>query len=452
MNSQPVQSGETIPTSQQPTLARELGLFDATAITAGTIIGSGIFLVPTAVAAQLASPAMVFLVWVVGGALSLFGALSLAEMAAAFPGAGGIYVYLREAYGSPVGFLYGWALLLMIHSGSIATLAVAFGIYTAQFFPLTVAGQKGVAVFCVLLLTGVNCLGVRAGKWVQNIFTVAKVGGLAAMTVLIFTRPGSLGGLKQGFWPQAPLAPAWMQFGVALVAVLWAYEGWHVVSFAAGEFKQPTRDLPRSLLIGVLIITVAYLLANASYYAVLTGEEIKQTDRVAAAAVTRVVGTTTAGFISVLILVSIFGAMNGMVLTGPRVYYAMAQDGVFFPAFARLSARYRTPTLAIVMQGAWAAGLSLLGTFQQLFTYVIFTAWIFYGAAVAAVVVLRLKQPGLPRPFRVPGFPWLPVIFSVAAVGITVSTIVSDPRHAVLGIALILAGLPVYALFRRQAG
>lgn len=447
-----MKTGQATPTALQPTLARELGLFDATAITVGTIIGSGIFLVPTAVAAQLASPAMVLLVWVAGGVLSLFGALSLAEMAAAFPGAGGLYVYLRQAYGSPVGFLYGWTLLFMIHSGSIATLAVAFGIYTAQFYPLTSVGQKGVAVVCVLLLTGVNCLGVRAGKWVQNIFTVAKVGGLAAMTFLIFVRPKPLAGLTQGFWPQAPLAPAWTQFGVALVAVLWAYEGWHVVSFAAGEIKRPARVLPRSLLYGILIITLAYLLANSSYYAVLTGEEIQQTDRVAAAAITRVLGTTAAGFISLLILVSIFGAMNGMILTGPRVYYAMAQDGLFFSAFARLNARYRTPILAILVQGAWAAGLSLLGTFQQLFTYVIFTAWIFYGAAVAAVVVLRRRQPELVRPFRVPGFPWLPAIFCAAAVGITLSTVVADPRHALLGIVLILVGLPVYALFRRQAG
>lgn len=443
---------ETTSAALQPTLARELGLFDATTITVGTIIGSGIFLVPTAIAAQLASPAMVLLVWVVGGVLTLFGALSLAEMAAAFPGAGGLYVYLRQAYGSAAGFLYGWALLFMIHSGSIATLAVAFGIYTAQFFPLTSAGQKGVAVFCVLLLTGVNCLGVRAGKWVQNIFTVAKVGGLATMTFLIFARPASLGGLRQSFWPQAPFAPAWIQFGVALVAVLWAYEGWHVVSFTAGEIKRPAYALPRSLLYGSLIVTLAYLLANTSYYAVLTGGEIQQTDRVAAAAITRVLGTKTAGFISLLILVSIFGAMNGMILTGPRVYYAMAQDGLFFSAFARLNARYRTPTLAVLVQGAWAAGLSLLGTFQQLFTYVIFTAWIFYGAAVAAVVVLRRKQPELARPFCVPGFPWLPIIFSVAAVGITVSTVVADPHHTLLGIGLILVGLPVYALFRRQTG
>jgi APA family basic amino acid/polyamine antiporter len=223
------------------------------------------------------------------------------------------------------------------------------------------------------------------------------------------------------------------------------------VSFAAGEIKQPTRDLPRSLFHGTLIITGSSLLANAAYYSVLSGAEIRQGDTVAATAMSQAFGPIASGFVSLLILVSIFGAMNGMVLTGPRVYYAMAKEGLFFNAFSQLNARYRTPIVAIVVQGVWASLLTLLGTFQELFTYVIFTAWIFYGLTVAGVIVLRRKQPALERPFRVPAFPWLPAFFCLAAFGITVSTIVADPHHALLGIAVILAGLPVYALFRRRA-
>lgn len=391
------------------------------------------------------------LVWVVGGALSLFGALSLAELAAAFPRAGGIYVYLRHAYGRAAGFLYGWGLLTMIHSGSIATLAVAFGLYLSQLIPLHSTAQKAVSIGCILLLTGINCLGLRAGKLVQNLFTAAKLGGLALMILLLLARARPLKLLPEEFWPAAGGGAAWIPFGVALVGVLWAYEGWHVVSFAAGEIREPTRNLPRSLFYGTLIIIGVYLSANAAYYSVLTGKEIAASDTVAATAMTRTVGAAAGVFISLLILVSIFGAMNGMVLTGPRAYYAMARDGLFFSAFARTNLRYHSPVFAIVLQGVWASLLTLIGTFQELFTYVIFTAWIFYGATVVGVIVLRRQQPTLERPFRVPAYPWLPALFGLAALGITLSTIVAGPGNALRGIALILLGIPFYFLFRRQS-
>lgn len=439
-------SASNTPANGANALLHELSLRDATAIVAGTVIGSGIFLVPNSVAIQLSSFAAVLMVWLVGGLLSLFGALALGELGAAFPGAGGLYVYLRHAYGKPVGFLYGWGLLTLIHSGSIATLAVAFRIYLAQMFPLTAFQQKSAGIICVLALTAVNCFGVRSGKGVQNLFTLAKFGGLALMIGILFLW-GHSGLLAAAFLPALPLKLQPVQFGIALVAVLWAYEGWHVVSFTAGEFKNAQRDLPRGLFYGTLLVAITYISINIAYYCVLTPRQIQNTERVAATAVSSVLGPTAALFVTILILVSIIGSTNGMILTGPRVYYAMAQEGLFFQAFGKLSSRFRAPVLAIAIQGIWAACLTLLGTFQELFTYVIFTAWIFYGLAVAGVIVMRIRRPDIPRPFLAPGYPWLPALFTLAALGITLSAVISSPLHALYGIGLILSGLPFYAIF-----
>lgn len=428
-------------------LLRELRLRDAIAIVAGTIIGSGIFLVPGNIAAQLSSFSAVILVWLAGGLLSLFGALALGELGATFPKAGGLYVYLREAYGKGVGFLYGWALLVLIHSGSIATLAVAFRIYLAQIVPLTGAQQKIAGVLCVLILTGVNCLGLKSGKNVHNLLTIAKYLGLAIMLALLFYG-GHLHVLRSSVWPRNGFGFHPASFGIALIAVLWAYEGWHVLSFMTGEIKHSQRDLPRGLFYGTLIVAATYLIANVAYYSVLSNTQIQHTQLVAATAVRFATGNAgAAAFISLLILVSIIGAANGMILTGPRVYYAMAEEKLFFPIFGKISVRFRAPAFAIIIQGLWAAGLTLLGSFQELFTYVVFVGWIFYGLAVAGVIVLRIRQPKLERPFRVAGYPWLPALFTLSALGITVSAILSSPTHALFGALLVLSGLPLYAIF-----
>ena len=442
-------SSPTVSTTRQPKLLRELGLRDAIAIVAGTVIGSGIFLVPNSVASELPSFTGVLFVWVAGGLLSLFGVLALGELGAAFPGAGGLYVYLREAYGKTVGFLYGWGLLTLIHSGSIATLAVAFRIYLAEIIPMSINQQKLAGVAGVLVLTGVNCLGLRFGKGVQNIFAAAKLGGLALMIALLFSR-GHIHTLGASFWPRLPPEFHASHFGIALIAVLWAYEGWHVVSFTAGEFMQPKRDLPRGLFYGTLIVVATYLLANVAYYCVLTPSQILMTQHVAATAVSSVFGGAASVLISALILISMVGAANGMILTGPRVYYAMSAEGLFFPRFGGVSARFHTPVFAVLVQGVWAACLTLLGTFRELFTYVIFTAWIFYGLAVAGVIVLRIRRPDLNRPFRAPWYPWTQVLFTLAAFGIAVTAVLSSPLHAILGIALILSGVPVFATFVRR--
>ena len=432
-----------------PEFARALSMRDGIAIVVGTVIGSGIFLVPGAVAKQLNSLWMVLLAWVVGGILSLFGALSLGELAAAYPGAGGLYVYLRQAYGRSIGFLYGWALLTMIHSGTIATLAAAFSLYLGRLLGLTPAWSKISGIACIMALTVVNIFGVRSGKLVQNTITVCKVGGIGLMVLLLFWR-GHFSQLASSFsTPILGFSSQLVPFGVALVAVLWAYEGWHMVSFTAAEFSNPKRDLPRSLLIGTVAIGLIYLVSNIAYYTVLSTGALQGTDRAAATAVGAAYGTGATVLISVLILISILGSTNGTVLTGPRVYYAMGQDGAFLPQLAKLHPQYRTPVLALVLQGIWASVLTLLGSFQQLFTYVVFTAWIFYALTVAAVIVLRIKNPDVARPYRVPFYPWLPLAFIVAAAGITLSTVLANPRNAAIGVGLILVGFPVYFVFSK---
>ena len=425
-------------------LRKELNVFDAIAVVVGTVIGSGIFLLPSFVAAQLHSLAAVLLVWLFGGLLSLFGALSLAELGSIYPGTGGLCTYLRRVYGPLPAFLYAWALLLMIHTGSIAALTVAFSIYVGQVLPLSMVAQKGLSVVLILGLTLVSCLGIRGGKLVQNLIAVAKVSGLAGIILLL----GAKGSRSISLF-EAPVSvpgPSFSiaGFGIALVAVLWAYEGWHVLSFIAGEMKKPKVDLPRSLLYGSAIIMVIYLAANLGYYHVLPASEIRGSNAVAALAVGKLLGPIGANAISILILVSILGSLNGLILSGPRVSFAMAREGIFPSVFGRLSDRYRTPMVALAVQGVWAAMLAASGSYQQLFTNVIFTAWIFYGLAVAGVLVLRRSQPQVTRSFSVPGYPWLSLLFCLAAAGVILSTLIARPAGAAIGIGLVATGIPVY--------
>ncbi len=433
------------------TLRKELTLFDAVAIVVGTIIGSGIFLIPSFIAAQLNSLAAVLLVWVVGGILTVFGALSLGELGSIYPGAGGLCTYLRHAYGPLPAFLYAWGLLFMIHSGCIAALAVAFGLFVGQIQPLSTVEEKILSVMCILVLTTVSCIGIRSGKFVQNVIAVAKIGGLAGIILLLWVK----GSRPIHFFEVAAntsgRAFSLAGFGTALVAVLFAYEAWHVISFVAGEMKRPKLDLPRGLFYGSAIVMLVYVAANIGYYHVLSPTEIRGSNAVAALAVGKLLGPIARSSISLLILVSILGSMNGLILTGPRVYYAMARDGVFPRAFGRINHRYRTPMLALVVQGAWAAVLAASGSYQQLFTDIIFTAWIFYGLAVAAVLVLRHTQPELERPFCVPGYPWIPLLFCAAAIGLVLNTVIQQPVGALTGIGLVASGIPVYFFWVRSS-
>jgi APA family basic amino acid/polyamine antiporter len=430
-------------------LPRAIGFVASTAIVVGTVIGSGIFLVPHNVAMQVGTVRSLFLVWIVGGVLSLAGALSLAELGTAMPEAGGVYVYLRAAYGKLFAFLYGWAMLLVINSGAIATLAVAFSIYGASFFPLTVFEQRLLSSFVIGLLTTVNVLGVRKGAAVQTIFTVAKLGGLAILVAFALLFSGVAAPSSSRPLPTPSTTPG--SFGVALVGVLWAYEGWHMLSFNAGEVKDPSRVLPRSYLLGMLLVVAAYLAANLAYLRVLPLSALAEHQRVAAKAMEILAGPRGATFVSVLILCSIFGALNGNVLGGPRAYFAMARDGVFFSAVGSVHSRFETPAVAILIQGAWSIVLAVSGTFEQLYTYVIFTGWVFYGAATLAVVVLRHRQPQLRRPYCVWGYPVVPVAFSVAALAIVLNTLARSPKEALIGSGLVLLGIPIFLIWKRQA-
>jgi len=384
--------------------------------------------------------------------LALAGSLSLAELAAATPEAGGVYIYLRDAYGKLAAFLYGWAALLVIESGGIATLAVAFSIYSSSFFPLTPLERKLVASAVIAVLTLVNIAGVQHATGVQTLFTLAKLSGLAIIVgFALFARHLTPIQPPPG---HAPPHITLSSFGVALIGVLWAYHGWHHLSHVAGEVKNPSKVLPRSFLVGALIVIVVYLSANLAYLRVLSLPVMAQDtyQRVAAKTMEILWGPRGAAFVSGLILCSMFGATNGNILGGARAYYAMARDRVMFSAVGKIHPRFETPHVALLIQGAWSIVLAAIGTFEQLYTYVIFTGWIFYAAAAFAVVILRRKRPQLARPYRVWGYPILPVAFAAAALMIITNALARSPRESGLSLGLVLLGIPVYLVWTRFGG
>jgi APA family basic amino acid/polyamine antiporter len=440
-------------------LRRDLGLWGAIAIVIGTVIGSGIFLVPRAMVLRVGTPSMVFVVWVFGGILSLSGALSYAELAAAMPEAGGEYVYLREAYGPIWGFLYGWTQMWVAKSGSIATLATGFFYYLTSFFPFldgvfyTVPlplGAHGApldlrygqlfAMALILFLGVVNYFGVRLGGEIQITVTVVKV----LLIAFIIVAGLAFGKAHAPEIETAPHALTIAGFFAALVAALWAYDGWNNVSMVASEIQRPQRSLPLALIGGTLAVIAIYLAANTAYFHVLSAQQVGASQRVAADMMRRVVGGWGAQAVSIAAMISIFAALNGSILTGSRVPYAMARDHRFFASVAHVSAVYHTPGVSIMALSAWSALLVLSGRYEQLFTYVIFASWILYGMTTAAVIVLRYKRPDLPRPYKTLAYPVLPVLFVLVAISLVLSTLFDSPRESLLGLGFIFAGLPFY--------
>ena len=458
--------GAVMPAVEGATLRRDLGTWAAVAIVVGTTIGSGIFLVPKEMIQKVGSPGMVFAVWVVGGILALFGSLAAGELSAAMPEAGGGTAYLREAYGPFWGFVYGWTMMWVAQSGSIATLGTGFFYYLANFFPgldrvvgvvslpigphggpLEVRYGQFASIAIILLLAGINYSGVRFGGGVQVGVTIVKVSLIAGIVLL-----GVFGGVGNAanYRTSVTAVGGFTGFFAALVAALWAYDGWFNLTFVGSEIKNPQRNLPLALTLGTMAVIAIYVLANAAYFYVLPASGVAQSDRVAAEMMRKIAGSPGAAAVSVAAMISIFAALNGSILSGSRIPFALARDGYFFRSFAKVHPRYRTPGVSILGLSAWGSVLVLSGRYEQLYTMVIFAIWILYAMNIAAVIVLRRKRPELPRPYRVPGYPWVPVVFVVTAIALLISTLLESPRESLLGLGLIMVGLPFYFHWKRR--
>jgi basic amino acid/polyamine antiporter, APA family len=444
----------------QQQLERTLSATDLTILVVGSVIGSGIFLVPGAVLAQSGGSVPIALaVWLVGGLLSLMGALSYGELGAMNPNAGGLYAYLRDAFGPFTAFLYGWTLFFVIGSGTVATLAVAAGDYLQQFVALTPLQRKAVAIAVIVAIMAVNVIGTRAGVRTLNASTALKVGGIVLMGIALLWLGQGSSGMATTAGSQLPATAAtvvadssfsWAGIGLSMVAVLWAYEGWQYATFIAGETKDPQRSVPRALAAGTLCLVALYVLANLGYLAALGAERMAHSDRVASEAVGMVLGPVAGAAVAVMIIVAMLSAAHGSIMTAARVYFAMSRDGLFFRALGEVHPRFGTPAFAVVASGLWSVVLAITGTFEQLLTYVVFIGWMFYALGAAAVIALRRKQPDVPRPFRVPGYPWTPILFILSAIGIVASTIVAQPKQSALGIGMVLLGAPAFLMWRAR--
>ena len=431
-----------------PTLARRLGLFDATMLVMGGIIGSGIFINPYVVAQQVPRPALIMGAWAFGGLIALAGAFIYAELAAQYQTSGGQYVYLRDAFHPGLAFVYGWTLLLVIQTGGMAAVAVTFAKYALELFGLAATDTTSgvLAVGVLAFLTIVNCFGVRAGGTLQNVFMVLKMAAIAALVVAGLTVSGptttAVSTAQAGVSTNLLLA-----FGAALIPVQFAYGGWQTASFVAGEMKEPEKNLPRGLLLGVLGVIAVYLSVNFVCVYALGAQGLAATKTPASAVMRLAWGETGARLIAIGIAVSTFGFLSQSMLTAPRVYFALAQDGLFFRQVARVN-RAQVPATAIVLQGALAAVIALSGRYEQILNYVVSVDVIFF--ALTAVCIFVFRRRGVIGSYRVPGHPFTTIFFIVACLAVSVSTVAKYPQDSLIGFALMLAGVPVYLLWRKQ--
>ena len=452
--------------NSKPQLIRGLGLMGSTAIVAGTIIGTGIFLTPSSIATHVGSVGMVFLVWVFGGLLSLAGALTYAELGAAIPEAGGEYAFLRRAYGPLWGFLFGWEQFVIGKTGSIATISTGFAIFLAPFVgdvfrPVLPLGGWSLSLLQVIAITGtigltiINYIGVVLGGRVQSVFTTLKVVIVAGLALVAL---GSGAGDLSNFTPlfSAPVgAGLFAAFLAALVGALWTYDGWNNLTMVAAEVKDPGRNIPRSFMLGMGTVMVVYLVVNLAYSYVLPIEAIQSSANVGAAMAQSALGDSGARLFALGMVISAFATLNAAILSGARIPYAMARDGLFFRFAAAVHPTHRTPSNSLFFQAGFACLLILIfgnnrDAFDRLFTYTIFGMWIFYGMTTASVFVLRRKEPDLPRPYRTLGYPYVPAAFVVVAIVFVVNTIINSPRDTGLGILFMLAGLPFYYYWSRK--
>ena len=461
-------------TEEKNELVRGLTLTNTVALVVGTVIGTGVFLKTAIMAQDTGAPAMVLAAWVAAGLLSLAGALTYAELGAMLPHAGGEYVYLRHAYGETSAFLYGWMRFIVASTGSIAILGVGFATFLSAIFPLTTVwaettfnflgqtinwqfGTKQiVAVSAILIFSIINCFTVAFGGRVQSLLTVLKIGGIAIVVIGVFFFSHTA---NWGHLVTPANASSWggtAAFGTAMLAALWAYDGWNNMPMAAGEVKDPGRNVPRALIYGMIAVTVIYCLTNLAYfYALDFGEIITANSTkfrnalpVATKAAQTVFGESGGKLISIAFILSALGALNGSILTGARVPYAMARDGVFFSKAKELNVNTRVPVYSILMQAFWASILAISGTFDQLTDYVIFASWIFYGLVTSSVFVLRRKMPEAERPYKTLGYPIIPLVFVCVALWLVINTLINRPVESVVGLVLIALGIPLYIYFR----
>ena len=430
-------------------LPRRLGFWAAAAVVAGNIIGSGIFRVPSGVAADAGSVGGVAAVWILGGLVTLCGALAMAELAAAFPRTGGVFVYLRETYGPLVAFLYGWTMLFAAPAGA-AGVALVFAEYLGTLVPLSLAGTRLVAAGAILVVAAANYRSVRGASAIQGAATIGKLGAIAALVAVAFLLgDGSAGALAPGA-PRGTTSLAGV--GVALAGALFAYNGFQDMLSVAGEVRDPARVLPRALLAGMAAVVAVYLAANLAYLYVLPLAALQASPLVARDVAVRVIGAAGAGVVAATVMVSTFGTLNGLVLANPRLFFAMGSEGLLFRVLARVHPRFGTPHVAVAAYAAASLVFVWSRSFEQLAALFVLGIWPFLALAVAAVVRLRRTRPDLPRPYRTPGYPVVPVVFVVATIGVMASALVADPLATLAGIGVTLLGVPGYWAWRRRRG
>lgn len=435
-------------------LERTLRLRDLIVICIGAVIGSGIFIVPSTVLRQTGGdPTIALAVWVAAGVLSLLGALTYGEMGAMHPEAGGLYVYMREAFGPFLAFLYGWTLFFVIASGSVAALAAAFTGYLGQLMPLSSGTARLAAILMIGTVMLINVIGTRRSASVQTWTTAFKVGALVLLSLALIAagqQDTAAVGAVTAAGPLEEPASILAASGVALIAVLWAYEGWQYVTFSAGETIEPQRTFPLGITIGTVTLILVYCLANLGYVAALGTPAAAASSGIAADAAGVAFGPTAAKLVTIAVLVSIFSAANALMLTAPRVFFAMARDGVFFRQLANIHPRFGTPAFAVIASCAWAMLLAATGTFEQLLTYVVFTGWIFYALGAASIFSYRRRMPDAHRPFRVPGYPLTPLLFVAASATIVLNALFTQTGRALIGLAVVLTGAPAYLVWHSR--
>lgn len=447
-----------------PALLRGLGVWDAALVTVGSVLGTGIFITTGDIARVLPHAGLILLVWVLGGLLTLAGALTYAELGGMFPKAGGQYHYLKEAYGPLAGFLFGWASFWVIMTGGIATLAVGFGEYLGAFVPFfstqhrlfslpigvwtwSVNGGQLAGALCIAFLTAVNYVGLKEGAGLQNAVTLVKIASILA-----------LGGF--GLLAAAPVRPALLAplpvggllsaLGVGMIAVIWSYDGWYGVTALAGEMKNPERDIARGLVIGTAVVTTLYVVTNLVYLRALPVAAMGATGRIGEAAASALFGPWGARLITVAVLVSTFGCISATILYAARYYLPMAQDGLFFRSLATVHPRFLTPSACLVAQGLWSIAQTFSGTYEQLYTYVVFALFLAQAATGAAVIVLRRTRPEAPRPYRTWGYPWVPLSLIVASLALLVNTLLEKPQQSLVGFLLVGLGVPAYLFWKKR--